>query len=244
MSSHTTGVAPERLIVTSPPEFAGAAATLIAEEIERAIGTLGRCSIALTGGETVIPVYEHLARAPLRDRIDWSAMDVYWGDERCVPPDHPHSNYGLGYESLLALVTVPPEQIHRMECEAPDRDGAARQYADLLPERLDILLLGVGADGHTCSLFPSDPALDERDARVVAVHGGDPELPRLTITPPVIADARRVITMVTGEVKAHTVARVLEGPISTSELPAQLALGGIWILDDPAAGELRELRRT
>lgn len=239
MSAQSTGVAPEKLIIVDDDEFAKTAAELVVEESEQAISARGRCSIALTGGETIVPVYEELARSPLRDRVDWSMMDVFWGDERCVPPDHPHSNYRLAYDTLLAVVTVPAERIHRMGCEEADHDAAARDYSDLLPDRLDIVLLGMGKDGHTCSLFPGDPALDEERARVVAVHGGEPDLPRLTITPPVLADARRLIVMISGAEKADTVARVLEGPLQPSALPAQLAVGGVWVLSRSAAAQLK-----
>ena len=126
-----------------------------------------------------------------------------------------------------------------MAAERDDLSTAAREYEALLPETLDVLLLGIGPDGHTASLFPHAPALLEQEHRVVRVVGGEPLVQRLTITPPVIQHAARTLVLATGADKADAVARALEGPDDVGSVPAQLARGGTWILDRPAAGSLR-----
>jgi 6-phosphogluconolactonase len=167
--------------------------------------------------------------------IDWSEVEVYFGDERAVPPDHADSNYRMVHEALLSRVPVPPGQVHRMEAERDDREAAALEYERLLPPRLDVLFLGMGHDGHTASLFPGSAALDERQRRVVAVIGPKPPAGRLTITPPVIAAARSVAVLAIGDDKAATVARALEGPPDPQAVPVQLARRGVWFLDHAAA---------
>ena len=156
---------------------------------------------------------------------------MYFGDERAVPPDHPDSNYLMVHRVLLSRVPVPAGQVHRMEAERSDREAAAREYERSLPPRLDILVLGMGPDGHTASLFPGSAALDERQRLVVPVIGAKAPVERLTITPPVIEAARRVAVIATGEDKAAMVARAIEGPLAPKEVPVQLARRGSWFLD-------------
>lgn len=205
-----------------------------------AITARGRCALALAGGGTPMPVYQSLARhAPIR----WSAVDIYFGDERAVPPDDPESNYRMARESLLDTIALPPAQVYRMPAERLDRSQAAAEYEALLPAVLDVLLLGMGHDGHTASLFPQAAVLRERERRVVAVRGPSAPSDRLTITPPVIAAARAVFVLVRGRDKAAMVARALEGAEEPLTLPVQFARGGRWLLDDAAASELGEPRR-
>lgn len=221
--------------VLAPGEFASGAAAWIAEAINHAVAATGRCALGLAGGSTPQPVYRALAREPYHQAVPWDRVQVYFGDERAVPPDSPDSNFGAARESLLSHLPIPAERIFRMEAERADREVAAMEYGRLLPPRLDVLILGMGPDGHTASLFPGSPALDERERRVVAVIAPKPPPARLTITPPVIAAAVRTVVLVTGADKAATVARVLRGPPAPKELPVQLAREGAWILD-PAAG--------
>ena len=228
---------PARIIVDRE-EFEQAAAGWIASAINRTVEREGRCSIALAGGSTPRPVYWALTQDPFRGAVRWERLWVYFGDERAVPPDHPDSNFGAASEALLKHVAIPETQVFRMEAERPDREAAADQYARLLPERLDVLILGMGPDGHTASLFPGAPAVEERQRRVVPVTGPKPPAARLTITPPVIAAARQTAVLVTGADKAAAVARVLQGPLSLRELPAQIARDGTWILDRAAAAGL------
>jgi 6-phosphogluconolactonase len=233
---------PGRVVVVGPEALPGTVAKWIAAELRRAIATRGTASLALAGGTTPGAIYTELTRAPVVGSLDWGRVDIYFGDERAVPPDRPESNYGMARATLLARVPIPSERVHRMEAERPDRDQAAADYARVLPAHLDVLLLGMGPDGHTASLFPHSPALEVRDRTVLAVIGTKPPPERLTITPPVIAAARHVAVIVTGAEKAATVARVLEGPPAPRELPAQLARQGVWFLDRAAAGRLT--RRT
>ena len=232
---------PERIVVVDASRLADAAAEWIAAAAEADVRDRGRCAIALSGGETPRPVYERLARDPLAARITWREVDIYFGDERAVPPRDPASNYGMAAATLLERVPIPAVRVHRMEAERPDRDAAAREYERILPDRLDILLLGMGLDGHTASLFPGSPAMEQQERLVVPVTGPKAPAERLTITSPVIAAARRVAVLVAGADKAATVARALQGPERPRDLPVQLARRGMWFLDRAAASELRSV---
>ena len=225
-----------RLIVSANPmELVRQAAAWLESEITRAIAAQGSCGLGLAGGKTPEPVYRELA---LASSVDWTRVDVFFGDERSVPPDHPESNYHMVHLALLSRVAIPAGQVHRMEAERPDRDAAARDYECLLPSQLDVLLLGMGPDGHTASLYPGSAALDERHRLVVPVVGPKAPAERLTVTPPVIEAARTVAVIATGEDKAAMVARAIEGPLAPKAVPVQLALRGVWYLDQAAAGRL------
>lgn len=231
-------MSPGRLVIEEGPRLADAAARWIAAAIEADIRARGRCAVALSGGTTPRSVYERLAQPPLAARVAWQSVEIFFADERAVPPTDPGSNYGMAKAMLLERVPVPAAQVHRMEAERADRDAAARDYERILPEHFDLVLLGMGADGHTASLFPGAPALDERRHRVVPATGPTPPRERLTITPPVIAAARRVAVLVAGSGKAATLVRALRGPAMPRELPVQFALGGTWFVDKDAAATL------
>jgi 6-phosphogluconolactonase len=226
-------------VVPDPEQLARPAAEWLEAEILASIRARGRCALALAGGRTPEPVYRELAQAA---DVDWSRVSVFFGDERAVPPDDAESNYRMVRAALLSRVPIPAARVHRMEAERADRDLAAREYERLLPAALDILVLGVGPDGHTASLFPGSAALDERRRLVVPVVGTKPPAERLTITPPVIEAAQRVAVLVTGADKAAVVARALEGPLAPREVPAQLARRGAWFVDRAAAGRLAGVR--
>ena len=229
----------EVIVASEPTELARLAAGWLGRELAGAIAERGSCTLSLAGGRTPEPVYRELAADAA---IDWQRVDVYFGDERAVSPDHPESNYRMVHQALLSRVGIPADRVHRMEAERPDREAAARAYARLLPRRLDILVLGIGPDGHTASLFPGSAALDERERLVVPVVGAKPPAERLTITPPVIQAARRVAVIAAGEDKAAMVARAVEGPLEPEAVPAQLARRGVWFLDRAAAAGLTERR--
>lgn len=227
---------PERIVVESHQNLPHAAASWIADAIVDAIRRNGTCSFALSGGHTPRAVYAELASA-FRD-APWNKVRIFFGDERAVPPTDPDSNYRMTLDALLDPLRMPPEHVHRMEAERADLDAAARDYERLLPEALDILLLGIGPDGHTASLFPGAPTIDETERLVSPAASPFPPPRRLTITPPVIAAARRVAVLVDGADKAAIVKRALEGPHDPHALPVQLALGGVWLLDREAASQL------
>lgn len=227
------------IVVSKPAELARQAAEWLRLEVTRAIAQRGSCALGLAGGRTPEPVYRELAAG---SSIDWTKVDVFFGDERAVPPDQPDSNYFMVHLSLLSRVPIPLDNVHRMEAERADREAAAREYERSLPPRLDVLLLGMGPDGHTASLFPGSAALDERHRLVLPVLGSKPPAERLTITPPVIEAARKVAVIATGEDKALMVARAIEGPLAPKAVPVQLARRGRWFLDQAAAARLTARR--
>ncbi|HLY11431.1 MAG TPA: 6-phosphogluconolactonase [Planctomycetota bacterium] len=214
------------------------AAELLARKIHAAVQARGRCSLALSGGSTPGPVYEELGDSDLAEKIPWSQLEIYFADERAVPVDHAESNYRLVKETLLRSHPEVLGQMFRMPADAPDRDQAARRYARRMPDPLDILVLGMGPDGHTASLFPGSAALDEREQRVVAVTAPKPPAERMTITPPVLERARAIVVIASGAEKAAMVARALSGAPDPKSVPAQLARRGTWVLDQAAAGDL------
>jgi 6-phosphogluconolactonase len=224
----------ELIVAAEPAELVRRASRWLAQELTSAIAERGSCAVCLAGGRTPEPVYRALAG---ESGIAWERVNVFFTDERAVLPEHPDSNYRMVRLALLSRVTIPPARVHRMEAERVDRDAAARDYAQALPARLDVIVLGIGQDGHTASLFPGSPAMDERRL-VVPVVGAKPPAERLTITPPVIGRARRVAMIATGGDKAAMVARAVKGPDDPKAIPAQLARRGSWFLDEAAAAGL------
>lgn len=225
--------------VATSGSFPRVAAGSIARALREAAREGGEVGVALAGGSTPRPVYRRLARL----EAPWGRLRVFFGDERCVPPDDPRSNYRMVRETLLTDAPLDPDRLHRMEGERDDRDAAAREYGALLPASLGLLVLGIGSDGHTASLFPGSPALDEEERRVVPVEGPAESPPRLTVTPPVIRAASRTVVLARGAEKAEAVARAVEGEAPVAECPARLARGGEWIVDDAAATRLSPRRR-
>jgi 6-phosphogluconolactonase len=193
-------------------------------------------SIVLTGGSTPRRAYELAAEL----EPDWSGATVWWGDERAVPPDDARSNYAMAKEALLDRLDRPPREVHRIL--GVDPTESARLYEnELRGVSLDLLLLGIGPDGHTASLFPNAPTLDERERLVVAAEAGlEPFVPRVTLTLPAIASARDVVFLVTGKDKADAVARAFAHDPSPAT-PSSLARGRrtTAILDEAAAALLR-----
>ncbi len=215
------------------PKFA---ADLVARLIRQAAASrTGPISLALAGGSTPRAMHEALARLP---DVPWQRVAIYFGDERCVPPDSPDSNFRMARESLLERVPIPAEQVYRMPAEQADRALAARTYAGLLPASLDLLILGIGEDGHTLSLFPGASSIGETELRVLPVIGPKPPPERLTLLPSAIAAARDVLMLASGAGKAEAVKRALEGDWDPSATPAQLARDAFWVLDVAAASAL------
>lgn len=216
-------------IAPDSANFAKRGAAKLRALLEEARSERGTCTVALAGGNTPRAVYERLI-------LEGGGIEFFFGDERCVPPDHADSNYRMAVE---ALGTKAGWRFHRIEGERADRDAAARDYERVLPRELDVVVLGIGEDAHTASLFPGAASLAEETRRVIAVQGPKPPPWRITITPPVIASARSVLVLATGEGKAAAVARCLEGPWAPHEAPAQLARRGLWMLDAAAGSKLR-----
>jgi 6-phosphogluconolactonase len=232
------------------------AADFIAASATRALAERGRLTLALAGGSTPRPVYARLA-ANYRDQLDWSKVQIFFGDERCVPPDNPQSNYLMAQTALLAQVPLPPGNIHRLRGEA-DPEAAAVAYTEILqqtfggdaaaggppPKGFDLILLGMGDNGHTASLFPGLAAVTETKRWVMAQYVEVMGNWRLTLTPVVINAARQVVFLVSGASKAEMLHRVLEGPYQPVVLPAQSIKptdGELhWLLDAPAAAKLRQ----
>jgi 6-phosphogluconolactonase len=220
--------------------------------LARKVSAEGRMvTVALSGGNTPRRLFQALAAEPFAAIIPWGSIQFFWGDERNVPPSDPDSNYGMAREFLLSRVPVPAANIHRI----PTGDGTAIEAADSyqrtlrekVPQakqlpRLDYLLLGLGANGHTASLFPHRPSLHEQQRLVVADHVDEVNAWRVTLTAPVLNNAAQITFLVTGEDKAAVVRRVIEDPSDVESTPAQLIAprdGALtWILDSAAARQL------
>jgi 6-phosphogluconolactonase len=225
-------------------EAANRFTSIVADAVEHR----GIARVALSGGSTPKAVYPLLLEPARRDAIDWSAVEFFWGDERAVPPDHPESNFGVAYGMLISqLPGVHPHRIHRMQAEATDIDAAALAYETELrlafdargdaPPAFDLVWLGMGPDGHTASLFPGTPALDEEERWTVATWVPTREAWRVTLTYPVLNAARETLFVVTGADKADALARVRSGD---AEMPAARVRGPAvrWIVDAAAAAQV------
>ncbi|MGH2469761.1 MAG: 6-phosphogluconolactonase, partial [Chloroflexota bacterium] len=193
-----------------------------------------------SGGSTPKGLFGLLAQPPYRQRVDWPSITFYWGDERCVPPDDPDSNYRMANEALLSH--IPTGTVHRIRGE-DDPHQAAEAYERLLPTGpLDLLLLGMGPDGHTASLFPHTAALKERGRRVTENYVDKLATWRVSLTAPELQRAHQVLFLVAGADKAAALKQVLQGPDNTEEYPSQLlreAAGGVtWLIDAAAAAQL------
>ncbi|MEJ2207506.1 MAG: 6-phosphogluconolactonase [Anaerolineae bacterium] len=244
------GIDRQVVVVPDAAALAQEAAGRFFEQARAAVESHGRFSVALSGGSTPEGTYRLLASEPYRDQIPWDRVHLFWGDERCVPPDDPGSNYRLADQVLISRVPIPAGNVHRMPGElAPE--AAARAYRRELEEffcgpvpRLDLVLLGLGSDGHTASLFPGADALEEVTDMVVAVEADYEGRPaqRVTLTLPAINAARQVLFLVSGESKAGIVAQVLGS--RTGPLPAERVCptaGDVtWLLDEAAVSELAE----
>ncbi|HWE22724.1 MAG TPA: 6-phosphogluconolactonase [Myxococcales bacterium] len=236
--------------------LSGAAAEEFVELARASIRSRGRFTVVLSGGGTPKRTYEFLAAPEFRNRVDWSRVEVFWGDERGVPPDHPDSNFHTASAALLEHVPVVRERFPRIRAEIPDRAAAARDYqAEIarafavdeagLPPAFDLVLLGMGNDGHTASLFPEAEAL--REGRRWAVYVEAPQRPppsRITLTAPILNRAREIRVLVAGEEKSATLRAVLQGPHEPRRMPIQLIQPEngrmIWLIDRAAASKLGE----
>ncbi len=235
-------------VLPDPAAVAAEAAERVVRAANEAVALTGRFSFVLAGGSTPKALYELLAGDAYRTRIDWPSVEIFFGDERTVPPDHPDSNHRMAHEAMLSKVVIPAANVHRMRGEF-DPEEAAKEYGQLLKEKFgdaasgggpDLVLLGMGDDGHTASLFPGTPALRETKHRAFANPVPKLNTIRLTMTAPFINRAREVMLTVTGASKAKRLAEVLEGPRDPERLPVQLIqpTSGkiVWLVDAAAAG--------
>lgn len=240
---------PARVEVHPNAELAAeAAADRFVAAATRALRSRGSFLVALSGGNTPRRLYELLATPPRAAQVDWTRVQVCWSDERCVPPDSPQSNYRMAQEALLSRVPLPAGNVHRMRGEG-DPIQEARRYEELLRRllwgpgaRLDLVLLGLGRDGHTASLVPGATAVHDSVQWVAPAFSETSAQWRITLTPRLINAAAEVVFLAWGADKADMVARVLEGPRAPHDIPAQLIapVDGalVWILDRAAATPL------
>jgi len=242
------------LINNSQEEMISSAAAHFISTGSKAIQDRGRFSVALSGGSTPKPLYEFLADQKV-DELDWNKVHFFWGDERCVPPDHPDSNFNQVNRALLDPKAIQEENIHRIKAELP-QDEAARQYQEIIltwfqqkQPSFDLILLGMGSDGHTASLFPGTEYVkgDLTDQNRLVAANWVPKLDtwRITFTPHLINAAQNVFFLVSGHNKANTLKLVLEGPSTPEHFPSQLIApdqGNLfWHVDLEAAAELSDM---
>jgi len=240
-------------ILADANSIAQTAAAEFLQAARESISEKGSFSVALAGGSTPKTLYGLLASNPLlQAKVPWSKIQFFFGDERHVPPDHAESNFRMVKEAMVAKAPIDPKQVHRIKGEKRNASEAAVEYEDDLRvsfglaagqlPRFDLVLLGMGPEGHTASLFPGTKALKEERRLVVSNWVGKLYTDRITLTPPVLNNAARVIFMVHGEEKAPALKAVLEGPYEPEQLPAQIIQPKqgkvLWLVDPSAASML------
>jgi 6-phosphogluconolactonase len=234
----------ELLLVNDLEEMGRRAAEMIVQAGQKAIAKRGRYMLALSGGRTPKPIFQCLAMPPLSNELDWSRVYIFWTDERCVPPQHPDSNYGAAAKELLKH--VPVKHVFRMRGELSEPELAALEYEKTLIQefgikdggipRFDLILLGLGEDGHVASLFPDSSALDESKRLAVALYVSQLKSYRLTLTLPVLNSARCCLFVVSGQSKREIFKRA-RNRIQDIMLPVHAVKGQImWLVDNDAAG--------
>jgi 6-phosphogluconolactonase len=241
---HVAGPPPTIRVVADPSLLAGAAEAIVGDAVLHAVERRGRCAIALAGGSTPRALYERLA-ADDATRLPWGLVDVWFGDDRCVGPDDPASNYGMARDTLLSRVPIPESNVHRIRGELGAAAAAEMYDAELRATfgplggpSFDVVLLGVGTEGHTASLFPGHPALDVADRWAAPVDPAPPtavpQVPRVTVTLPALCAAAEVLVLATGAEKRFIIDQVRAG---TGDLPAARVRGRertMWIVDSAA----------
>ncbi|MBW1709495.1 MAG: 6-phosphogluconolactonase [Deltaproteobacteria bacterium] len=240
---------PEVIIEDNPAALASAATDIFTGASRDSIKERGVFTAALSGGSTPRAAHRLLGEEPYLSSVSWARTHLFWVDDRCVPVSSAASNYGAAKQDFLDQIPIPASQVHPMPVDAVPEEGA-RLYHEELREFFqtfesgfpifDLILLGVGKDGHIASLFPGQRALEEKNRWVIAVKGGDPNVYRLTLTLPVINRARQIVFLVTGQEKAEIVRTIIES--GQEFLPAQRIkprkTKPIWLLDRPAASTL------
>lgn len=197
--------------------------------------------VALAGGSTPKAMYRLLASPAYRERVEWGRVEIFFGDERCVPPDHPDSNYRMAREALLDHVPLGADRVHRISGERPPEEAAAQYQQKLVRDAaLDLVLLGMGPDGHTASLFPGTPVLTETRALAAAVYVEKMKSWRVTLTAPVLSAAAHVVIMTVGAEKAEALATALLQPPGAVPIQLVHASDQRWLVDRAAAQKWRE----
>ena len=255
-------------VYRDPGELALKAARRFARLADQYVVGCGRFTVALSGGSTPKAMFSVLAEDPFLNTVPWSSIYFFWGDERCVPPDHPDSNFRMTHETLLSKVPVPQQNIFRVPAELPDSTKAAEQYGATLTTfflaghdadrtgtaplsnlpRFDLVFLGMGPDGHTASLFPHTTALQAGEKIVVANYVEKFKAYRITLTAATINNARNITFLAAGEDKTETLRNVLEGQYQPEVYPSQLIQPRngtlLWMVDEAAARLLSEQTRV
>ena len=231
-------------IYDTPADVAHALAQTVVDEAAQAIAQHGRFAISLAGGTTPKAAYILLAQA-FSSAIDWTKAEIFFGDERCVPPDHDQSNFKTANDAFLRALAIPVERIHRMRGEDEPASAAAAYREELIDTlgpipRFDLVMLGMGPDGHTASLFPGIDPLTDNDELVRSVYSESQKQWRITLTPAVLNASRAVVFAAEGSGKAQTLKDVREGPYQPSKYPSQIIAptsGSLtWLVDRAAAG--------
>jgi 6-phosphogluconolactonase len=245
---------PDLIVCGDTDEWARRAAQQFVDAAKHSVNACGRFSVALAGGSTPRLLYNFLARDPARSVVPWARTFVFWGDERLVPPSHADSNYRMAWETLLTRVAIPPAHVHRIRTELADPETIARDYENEMrphfgiqpPDvpRFDLILLGMGTDGHTASLFPHSPALHERQRLAVPVHVPHAQVPwRVTLTLPVLNRAGVAMFLVSGEEKRESLRNVLGSTYDPERWPAQAVQPEhgrlLWVVDRAAAQDVQ-----
>ena len=237
------------IVFETPEQLALAAAERFVEYSNELLNMTERFGVALAGGNTPRRVYELLATEPFNSRVHWSQVYLFFGDERCVPPEHPDSNYAMAYEALISRVPIPAKNVHRIIGEGNANENALAYenqlrtfFGGLTWPRFDLAFLGMGEDGHTASLFPNSAALKEMSRWVVATRNEQLGQDRITLTVPVFNQARRIMVLVTGKKKAQRLKEVLRPQPGSEQLPVQAITpteGMLeWLVDAEAASLL------
>jgi 6-phosphogluconolactonase len=241
---------PKIIILDDAQDLYVRAAEEIAHIAGESICTHGEFTFCLTGGNTPAATYDLLATR-FHLSVDWKEVQFFWGDERCVPPDSLDSNFGMAKRTMLSKLSLKPDQVHRIKGEDEPVVAALEYEAELRRHfgveedefpRFDLMMLGLGENRHTASLFPGNPAIHEKSRMAVAVEVDAKPPRRITLTPPVINNSQRVMFLVAGQGKAAAVKDVLEGPRDVDKFPAQIVAPTdgevMWLLDKPAASLL------
>lgn len=236
------------IIKKNPTELAKAAADLIAKHIKEVLKKKDRFTIALSGGSTPKALHELLAKPPYVQQIPWAQVHFFWGDERYVPIDDEQSNAGMAYDTLLGHIYTPEDQIHvwrtdlEPEAAAVDYDQILHTYFDETDPTFDMVLLGMGDDGHTLSLFPGTEVVHEQIAWTKAYFLNQQAMYRLTLTAPIVNRASCIVFLVSGPKKAEPLKAILEGPYNPDQYPSQVIKPEtgelIWLVDEKAAADL------